>query len=343
MADRSYQDLKKEVWDTGRCSGCGACTAVCPADALYFDEEAHVPYPSHNGYCKQANDSVPCGACFEVCPRIFSRAADPLGDYRWVKAARSATPVPHRQSGGAVTALLANALSEDLIDAVVTISEDRVTLRPFSTVITTQEELVHTAGSRYSWWVPLLASLKSAVVDRKFRKIAVVGVPCVVQALDRMRKSEHDLVRPYGKAIRLVIGLFCTESFDYRALVEGKLRKEYAVETWKVKKLDVRGKLEIFLQDGSKVQVPLQEIEDTVRSGCHHCTDFSAVSSDISAGSVGSPDGYTTLLARTSLGESFIQNAVDRGALALSDDIDLSAVRKLAQAKIQKNQANMRD
>src|SRR5512137_2495614 len=70
MAKKSYLDLKKEVWDTGRCSGCGACVAVCPADALSFTEGEIVISPGTSGYCKQATDTVPCGACYEACPRI---------------------------------------------------------------------------------------------------------------------------------------------------------------------------------------------------------------------------------------------------------------------------------
>lgn len=68
MAAKSYLDLKSEVWDTGRCSGCGACVAVCPADALFFDEGEMVTSPRSNGYCKQATDGVSCGACYAVCP-----------------------------------------------------------------------------------------------------------------------------------------------------------------------------------------------------------------------------------------------------------------------------------
>ena len=45
MAAKSYLDLKSEVWDAGRCSGCGACVAVCPADALYFDHGEMVEAP----------------------------------------------------------------------------------------------------------------------------------------------------------------------------------------------------------------------------------------------------------------------------------------------------------
>ena len=227
MAAKSYLDLKSEVWDTGRCSGCGACVAVCPADALFFDEGEMVTAPRSNGYCKQATDSVPCGACYAVCPRTIEQPAEELGEYLELVSAHAAIDVPRRQSGGAVTAILANALDEGLIDAVVTVTEDHWTLRPSSVVITKSDVLIQQAGSRYSWWVPLLAALKYAVVERKFRKIAVVGVPCAVQALARIRTSDNDLLKPYAKAIRLVVGLFCTETFDYTALVHGKLQSHY--------------------------------------------------------------------------------------------------------------------
>lgn len=337
MVETSYQDLKRSVWEKGRCSGCGACTAVCPADALYFDEDGTVSSPVHNGYCKQETDGVPCGACYAVCPRVELPAPEPLGQYRRIIAGQASQTVPRSQSGGAVTAILKNALDTGLIDAVVTVGEDRMTLRPFSILVTSSEELLHSAGSRYSWWVPLLGSLKTAVIDRKFRKIAVVGVPCVVQAVDRMRTSGHDLLQPFGKSIRLVIGLFCTESFDYRMLVEGKMRQEHAIETWRVKKLDVRGKLEITMSDGSTTSFPLKDIEDTVRSGCHVCTDFPALKADISAGSVGSAPGYTTLVVRTPEGDAFVDSAVHNGVMWISEDVDKNAIEKLATAKIARN------
>ena len=166
--------------------------------------------PTSNGYCKQATDNVMCGACYAVCPRIGNQPADTLGEYLELLSAKAGFEVPHKQSGGAVTAILANALDEGLIDAIVTVTEDRWTLKPSSVIITKTDVLIQQAGSRYSWWVPLLAALKTAVVGRKFKRIAVIGVPCAVQAVARMRESDNDLVRPYGKAIRLVIGLFCT-------------------------------------------------------------------------------------------------------------------------------------
>jgi coenzyme F420 hydrogenase subunit beta len=337
LAAKSYLDLKNEVWDTGRCSGCGACIAVCPADSLSFEEGEMVTSPVSSGYCKQAIDNVSCGACYAACPRIGSQPVGTIGNYLEIVAAKSSFDVPRRQSGGAVTAILVNALDEGLIDAIVTVTEDRWTLRPSSVIITKSDVLIQQAGSRYSWWVPLLAALKHAVVGLKFKKIAVIGVPCAVQAVARIRESDNDLLKPYGKAIRLVIGLFCTETFDYNALILGKLKRHYNIGPHEIKKLNVKGKLEVLKQDGSTTTVPLAELETSIRKGCHFCMDFTAVLSDISAGSVGSPVGSTTLLVRTPAGKGFVDSAVQNRKLDVSKGIDTAAIEKLAIAKIRKN------
>jgi len=337
MAQKSFLDLKSEVWETGKCSGCGACVAVCPADALSFAEGEMLISPVTTGYCKQVTDNVPCGACYAACPRIGDQPAETLGKYLELVPAKAVFDIPRKQSGGAVTAILANALDEGLIDAVVTITEDHWSLKPTSVVITRSDVLIQQAGSRYSWWVPLLAALKNAVVERKFHRIAVVGVPCAVQALAKIRASDNDLLKPYGKSIRLVIGLFCTETFDYAALVQGKLRTQYNLDPSEIRKLDVKGKLEILRYDGSTTSVPLAELETCIRNGCHYCTDLTAVHSDISAGAVGSPAGTTTLVIRTAAGRGFVDSAVRNGRLMLEKGINLAAVEKLATAKIRKN------
>ena len=337
MAQKSYLDLKQEVWESGKCSGCGACVAVCPADSLSFAEGENVKSPVSTGYCKQATDSVACGACYAACPRTGEQPSDTLGTYLELVQAKALFEIPRRQSGGAVTAILANALDEGLIDAVVTVTEDRWSLKPSSVVITRSDVLIHEAGSRYAWWVPLLAALKHAVVERKFKRIAVVGVPCAVQALARIRESENDLLRPYAKAIRLVIGLFCTETFDYAALIQGKLQTQYTLEPHEISRLDVKGKLDILKQDGSTVTIPLAELETCIRGGCHCCTDLTAMRADISAGSVGSPKGTTTLVIRTPVGKGFVNSAVANHVLVLGAAADRDAIEKLAMAKIRKN------
>ncbi|MDD4749481.1 MAG: Coenzyme F420 hydrogenase/dehydrogenase, beta subunit C-terminal domain [Methanosarcinaceae archaeon] len=335
---KDYRDLKEAVWDTELCSGCGACVAVCPADALYFETGENSITPINNGYCKAAVDDVPCGACYEVCPRLEKQSSSLLGNYLEIKAGKAEFEIPRKQSGGAVTAILANALENGLVDAVVTVTEDPWTLKPSSMVITSKEALISEAGSRYNWWVPLLSALKEAVVRKKYRNIAVVGVPCVVQAVRKMLESEHELVNPYKKSIRFVLGLFCTESFDYEKLIAGKLKREYALEPMQVCRIDVKGKLEITLNDGTQYVIPLAELEETIRSGCQVCTDFTALKADISAGSVGSPDGYTTLIVRTLVGEQLLKRAVENGKLSVDGEVNLGIIEKLAKKKMARKQ-----
>ncbi len=337
MERKNYQDLKKEVWDKGICAGCGACVAVCPADAICFGKPGKMGCPGNIGYCKSANDEVSCGACYDACPRTGPGPRESIGPAITIISGRASFDVPKKQSGGAVTAILSNALDEGLIDAVVTVSEDRWSLRPSSVVITSTEELVHQAGSRYNWWVPLVAALKTAVIEKKYRRIAVVGVPCVVQALKKIRESDNDLLKPYADSIRLVIGLFCTETFDYQALVNDKLKREYHIDTWQIARLDVKGKLEVTMKDGSSLTLPLKELEGSIRPGCHFCQDLTAVFSDISAGAVGSPMGFTTLIIRNDTGKMFIESAERNKRLITGKDIDISAIEKLAAAKIKKN------
>jgi coenzyme F420 hydrogenase subunit beta len=338
MESKTFMDLASEVWATDLCSGCGACVAVCPADALRF-EPGNTDTPVNIGYCKAENDCVPCGACYAACPRVDLAAQGKLlGPYQDIVAARSVFTVERKQSGGAVTAILVNALDEGLIDAVVTVTRDPWTMKPSSAVITSKDALIQHAGSRYAWWVPLLASLKEAVVTRKYRRVAIVGVPCAARAAQVIRASDHELLKPYAKAIRLVIGLFCTETFDYAKLVEGKLQSEKKIEPWEIRRLDIKGKLDIFLQDERQLSIPLAELDEAVRPGCRVCTDFTAVEADVSAGAVGSPGGYTTLIIRNDIGRGFVDRAVWQGKLATGSTVDLSIIERLAARKAQRQQ-----
>ena len=86
--------------------------------------------------------------------------------------------------------------------------------------------------------------------------------------------------------------------------------------------------------DGTQYVIPLTELEDTVRPGCSVCTDFTALKSDISAGSVGSPDGYTTLIVRTLVGQHLLDSAVASGKLSLDGEVSLGIIEKLAKKKM---------
>ena len=330
---KSYKSLKEEVWDAGICSGCGGCVAVCPADALYFIEEPGINHPSSSGYCKMETDSVQCGACYDTCPRTREQKKDTIGPYQSLARAQATKRTEFQQNGGAVTAILMAAMEGGRIDGVVSVTEDRWTHKPRSLLVTSAGELIEHAGSRYNWSVPVLRSLKTAVIDKKLSRIAIVGTPCVVQAARAMKNSSNDLLIPFGRSIRLIMGLFCTESFDYHTLMEEILKGTEGISPQQISRMDIKGKLELILTDGTPKTLTLDEVARAVRQGCHSCADFSASDADISAGSVGTPGGYTTLIIRTDEGAGFVDHAEKTGYLSISDDVDTTIIEKLASAK----------
>jgi coenzyme F420 hydrogenase subunit beta len=68
------------------------------------------------------------------------------------------------------------------------------------------------------------------------------------------------------------------------------------------------------------------------------CTDLTAIGSDISAGSVGSPKGYTTLIIRSPAGNAVVRSAIENGLLSTGSAVDMQAVEKLSNKKLARKQ-----
>ncbi|MDD3317540.1 MAG: Coenzyme F420 hydrogenase/dehydrogenase, beta subunit C-terminal domain [Methanosarcina sp.] len=62
--------------------------------------------------------------------------------------------------------------------------------------------------------------------------------------------------------------------------------------------------------------------------------EFAALKADISAGSVGSPDGYTALVVRTLVGQHLLESAVASGKLSVGGEVSLGIIEKLAKKKM---------
>ncbi|WP_064496803.1 Coenzyme F420 hydrogenase/dehydrogenase, beta subunit C-terminal domain [Methanocaldococcus jannaschii] len=349
---KSYKNLKEEVWDTNRCSGCGACVAVCPVNNLYFREESPVKFecdecsciivpadivehPISAEFCKTVVYDVPCGACYDACPRIKKSAIPKpkgLGNILKAVRAKASIEIKNAQNGGVVTAILANAFDEGLIDGAIVMMDDKWTLEPESYLALSKEDVLKSAGSKYLWKGPILKALKTAVMEKKLKKLAVVGTPCVINAIYQILSSDNDLLKPFREAIRLKIALFCFETYDYSKMI--KKLNEDGIEPWEVKKMDIEsGKLKITLINGNTVEYKLKDVESAMRNGCKVCGDFTGLTSDISVGNVGTEKGYSTVLIRNKWGEGFFKRAVYNGYITYDENVDLEAVEKLVELK----------
>ncbi len=324
----SYEDLKLKVWDTERCCGCGACVGVCPTEAIYFDEGAE--HPTSNDYCKVTRDSVPCGACYSACPRVEETRSEGFGDIISIVESKSKIHVSEAQSGGVVSSILAAAFDSNLIDGAIVMDVDKWSQIAKPSFVQMSDAVLKTAGSKYLW-APILKALRDAIEDRKLHKVAVVGTPCVATAVRRIRESNVDVLSIYRNAIRLSLGLFCTEIFTKDLLND--LHAKHGVKPWEISGIDVKGKLIVKLKNHAALEVPLKDAGVFKRRGCAHCVDFTSEDADLSFGSVGASADHTVVIVRTDVGAGFLQLAQSTGYIEVKSGVDIAAIAKVGGKK----------
>jgi coenzyme F420 hydrogenase subunit beta len=310
------ESLEKRVVSADKCMGCAACIVSCPLKILEYAKGT----PKVTGKCTS------CGICSQICPRyelslpslenfVFGRERRPdeeFGVYRRILVARAEDKAFREvcQDGGLVSALLASALEERIIDgaALSGVSEDKP-FYPVPKLALSRKEVLDCAGARYSYSPNLLAFQKG--VELKRESLAFVGTPCQIQAI---RKMQMLPLRRYVKALNFTIGLMCTEAFTYEGLMEKKIRGELGIDLHNVKKINIKGKVIITLKSGEVKEIPLKETKEYAQKSCAPCRDFSAELADISAGGLGLTD-WTFTIIRTEKGEEIFESAEKKGLL----------------------------
>ena len=339
--------MEREVWALDRCSGCGLCVATCSKGMLYWDEEARHPVrevrQKRIGLTQIPLDTCTfCQVfCEETCPRLHQWEEVPT---RRVVSAKAKGPVESGEPMEVIRALLIANLSAGAIDGVIASDVDGWTLQPRAKVMTRVEELVDNLGVQ-GLWVPTLDVLNEAVYERKLRNIAVVGTPCVSEAVRTVRASDNERLNPYKDALRLSVAVFCTGVY-YPGPVRQFLEERMGIGGREVKRVCVSPRdkeLRVILWDGSEKKAPLSKIEGYTRPGCATCDDFLGESADIAVGRVGAKEGYSAVLVRTEAGERCLQNALDLGLLEVVDEVDEKALQLAKEEKEARDRAQAFD
>jgi len=348
MTDEEYKwFLRNEVVDAGLCTFCGACAAVCPNDRIEFKADG----PALKEECPRNGQ----GACKDVCqrvvtfaskisPNIFGFKAKPpslLGQYETIVAARAADPTIRDagQDGGAVTALLTYCMNEGLIDGVIATGDIG---KPSSCVVRSEEELLKTAGSKYSS-VPVLSAIKDA---GDITNAAVVGLPCQVNGIRKTQFFPGLTAHGYevgenGEKIKIpniayVIGLFCTENFNYEKLAD--FMEERGLDISNIRKATIHLDELVVMTDSGSYEFDLNDLWNAgcVLDGCVICRDAVSKLADISAGYMGSGKGWTTLMGRTAKGIELIKAAEEAGYIETKPEVDLHRIEEFAGLKMQR-------
>ncbi|RMF89938.1 MAG: hypothetical protein D6733_05155 [Methanobacteriota archaeon] len=336
-----YTDLKREVWDRDRCSGCGACAGSCPLEALHFRGDDN---PLFDGLCSK------CGVCYSVCPRTDSETSvgvsrapensDNIGPYIGRYFARSSDfqIIKRAQGFGVVTSVLKYVLEEGVVDAAIVVTADIfMNTRPM--IARNFADVRKSAKVKYIW-APVLSKLREAVLDESIDSIAVVGVPCAIQALEMISRSKLKL---YQKKLKLRIGLFCWEIFRH-ILISEMIHKELQldIDPRRIWMFDIRKrKLVVELMDSTEYHIPLETASRYARKGCNYCVDFTSEWSDLSVGNAGAPKDFLSVVTRTELGDGIIKDMIEKGLL-VTDSFDES-VFSLAERVNKKKKERIRN
>jgi coenzyme F420 hydrogenase subunit beta len=331
-----FWELEQAVIEADRCVQCGACVAACPSDSIAVGGD---------GLPVLAKMCTGCSLCWDFCPRggmrheaTWKLTGDPvgnggpggLGPVHETWTARARPGVPGAQDGGLVTALLVALLEAGEIDGALVARESQTEPwkgEPY--LARTPEEVVACAGSFYNQTMALAAlDLKGHDLPPQPR-IAVVGTPCEVQAIRAMQARPWAWGSQKVDAVLLTIALLCTKSFNYEKLMVGEIQRRRGIPLEKVGKVDViHGKLLVEDTDGNTlVAEPVRDFHGAALKGCDECADFLGRAADISVGSVGSADGWSSVLVRSQAGRAAFDRV--RGRLELRDLDRVEALHKL--------------
>jgi len=341
-----WRELKREVVDTGLCTGCAACVMACPRDVLgYTDDYFPVQIGEGMSHDQCVIGDRGCDICTRACPRfrawesdldqtLFGRvrtADEPYGMTRSILLTRAtdAGIAKAGQDGGLVSQLLIWGLENDRIDGALT--SQIVTERgPFDAapfLATTREDVLATAGSRYTYSANPLAMAEAD--ERKLKQIALVGMSC--QASINGTVEAYN-VNKYKRKIALTIGLLCSKTFTYDG--QKQVLADHGIDIADVIKINIKGRYQVWTNDGEYHEIPLKPFHAYTRPGCKLCPDFAAEHADISCGGIGADDDWTLTLVRTARGEEWIQGLLDEDLIIAKpgedDPVAMNLLTKLS-------------
>jgi coenzyme F420 hydrogenase subunit beta len=312
-----FWDLEKAVIDADRCVQCGVCVAACPTDSIGIGED---DLPELVKMC------TGCSLCWDFCPRgglqyestwkiTGGESVEGLGRVEESYTARVRQRIDGVQDGGFISALLISLLEAGEIDGALLARESATERwKGEAFLATTPEEVRVCAGSFYNQTLAL-GHVDFEDYDLPPNpRIAVVGTPCEIEGIKAMQARPWTWGSSQVEAITLTIALLCTKSFNYEKLMLQEIREKRNVDLDNVGRVDIiRGKMIVQDLEGMMIfEEPIRDFHGAALKGCDECADFMGHAADISVGSVGSADGYSSVLLRSEEGLAAFDSVRDR-------------------------------
>lgn len=296
--------------DADFCAGCGNCNFVCPARINLRSTMLTYPLQGEEG---QTIESY----------YMNGKPDENIGVYSDIFSAKSEI---EGQDGGVVTSLLVSGMQKGLFDTAIVVKRTSGYFAE-AVVAKTADEVIQAKGTKYIR-VHMMSKL-SELLEQGKRKIAIVGTACQVRAA---RRVQQVLLSEYPDLELTIVGLFCFEDFNYEKLKE-ETKKLLGVDLDQAEKTQIRKGKYIVNVGGKEHSVAVKELKSAVENGCLSCPDFAANYSDISVGSVGSAEGYSTVIVRSDVGSKLLAQLDLTKCEVKQEEVTKLAIQKKKRAE----------
>lgn len=287
----------KTVFDVVKhelCLGCGMCAVVCPEQAIKIEYSCS---QGHHIPIIDTEKCTNCGLCLKSCSgykvdhkslnldKFGNTPENPfLGNYEDILVGHSCDDEfrSNGASGGVVAHILMNMIKSKKIDAaLVVIPNENDFYSPKLIFARTKNDLIASQGSYYMN-VPVGIKLKELL--NQDIKIALVGLPCLLNSLQKCYK-----VLPQLKSkIKYTIGLFCNGVYSGNSISDFCKRKDIDLKT--IQRVEFRrgdwpGSMKFTFKDGrEEFHKRDKYFQSSYLNRCYYCYDFLADLADVSIG-----------------------------------------------------------
>lgn len=350
--------ILNRVVDGQLCTGCGLCAAVSDGAVAMQSSERGYTRPVQTAPLSEAAEAAVSSACpgAVVAPWPADPAAtlDPFwGPWRSVSTG-FATDAALRfaaSSGGVVSAIAIHALKTGVVDRVIHVMADPD--QPTRNIVTCSRmpDLVgQGAGSRYAASSPL-AIMDEVLAERG--RVAFIGKPCDVSALRSLAKIDPRVDRH----VPVMLSFFCAGVPSAQGAA--RIIKAMGLEPSEVISFRYRGNgwpglASATTRDGRVGEMTYEDswgghLSHEVQFRCKICPDAVGGAADLAMADAwfGGETGYPTfeelpgrslVMARTSVGERLLADAVASGAVEI-EPLQIADIYKMQPSQAARKRA----
>ena len=235
----------------------------------------------------------------------------------------------HAASGGGVSALLIYLLEQDIVQGAlvsrIVVQDGQIQAHPL--IAHSRDEVLKGQSSIYIEF-PWLREARP-LLETTEGNLAVVGLPCHIQALRRLEARDPDLARKVKVHVALICGRSSSKSLLLNVLARKGVREKDVVDIC-FREGRWRGRMHIWLRDGSEIAFPFQDfslyrnLHFYCETRCLHCEDPLGEQADVVFGDAWlhelkqHPVKHSLIISRTPQVTRWIQEMAEQDSLVVS-------------------------